>query len=577
VKILPTFSLAAAEEKGCDRTDYVLAAFCFLANLFILVISWQTVGVQADESVYIFGALRLLNGEQIYRDFWVFNPPGIYLWIAAITAFFGKSLLAIRLVLFFTSSLASAILYLLFRKLAGRWFALVPAVLFAMVGVNLWPVSGHQWYSTLLILFSVFFVASFLEDHSRRSFLFVGGVLAGTVFLFQQPKGGFLVASISSLLVIEPWLVRKRHERLKDAFVNGCVFSLGSAFILLVTAAFFLYKGTLGDAFNAVILYPMKMMSHNGADNSGFGSFYGSLTADILSNLVRRSSFFSDGRISIPIVIFLINYAAPFSIPLAFVAWVTRRLRNQENNLIGLVCVAGAAAAFTAPLIRPDFHHLLSVTAPEYITLAYVLYAFWDNGVRKKAGKLLKIAAACCILVLMAASFRIEAANIAFSSRLTILPLRSPLGFIPVLLNSDAPESAIPLPPVMNVLDFLEVRTQPTEKIFVMSFSPFIYYLSGKESPARCIDVPSSPCLVTDFHALKFGEASVNRGRLVNAVEDLEADRTRWIVLDPATSCQFTNQRFASAATSDPLVEYILRHYEIEEQFTSWIIMRRID
>lgn len=574
---LANFPAHVTEGKsGYNRADYVLAVACFLASLFVLITCWQTVGVQADESVYIYGALRLLGGEQIYHDFWVFNPPGIFFLIAAITKIFGRSLLAIRLVLFVVSSVVAALLYLLSRRFAGRTLSLLPPLLFVTAGVDLWPVSGHQWYSTLIIVFSMFCIVGFLHDRSRRVLLFTGGVLAATVFLFQQPKGSSLLVSMGALLLLEPWLIGAERKDLKDSIRAVLLFSAGAVSVFLVVGAFFFFNHTLAEAFDAVIAFPIRMMSNGGGEESGFVHFYGFLTRDLLSHMVQRSAFLSNGGLSIPIVVFLINYAGPLSIPLAVIAWAIRRWRKMEKNAFGLLFGLGAASAFTAPVIRPDFHHLLSVTAPEYLALAYVLQSVWDSGMKGKGERILKGLAACSALILALASLRIAIATVAYSSRLITIPLRSPLGFVTVLPRPGAPAEALSTP-IVSVLDFLEMRTRPDEKIFVMSFSPFFYYLSGRQSPARCIDIPSSPCTGADFHILKFGEASFNRQRLLTVVEDLDADHTRWIVMDPATSCQIVDRKWAAAASSDPLIEYITMHYRIEAEFASYIILVRSD
>ena len=67
---------AVAERRR--SSDGELALILAAANLLILLVCWKIQGVQADESTYIYGALEMLKGKSIYRDFWVFYPPGIF-------------------------------------------------------------------------------------------------------------------------------------------------------------------------------------------------------------------------------------------------------------------------------------------------------------------------------------------------------------------------------------------------------------------------------------------------------------------------------------------------------------------
>jgi len=166
--------------------------------------------------------------------------------------------------------------------------------------------------------------------------------------------------------------------------------------------------------------------------------------------------------------------------------------------------------------------------------------------------------------------------DLLYASRIRILQLGSPLGFIPVQANTGDFRGM--KHPIMSVIDFIQFNTRPDQRIFVMSFSPFIYYLSDRRNATEYVDIPSSPCgQGALFHVLKLGKASANLERLENAAKELEADRTPLIVLDPAASCQVRDEEGIDLYTGDPLVEYIREHYHIEADYGEYVVMMRVD
>ncbi|NQU08934.1 MAG: hypothetical protein HQ583_10245 [Candidatus Abyssubacteria bacterium] len=109
-----------------------------------------------------------------------------------------------------------------------------------------------------------------------------------------------------------------------------------------------------------------------------------------------------------------------------------------------------------------------------------------------------------------------------------------------------------------------------------MSFSPFIYYLSGRQNPTPYLDIPSSPCVEgAKFHVFKLGHASFNLERLENAARALEADKTRFVILDPAAACQVRTGPDERIFESEPLIDYVRKHYSIEADFGAYVVMRR--
>lgn len=562
---------AAPERPG--RPDAWIAASLGLAGLVVLSLTWRTMGVQSDESMNIYGALRILEGERIYRDFWVYHTPGIFFLTAAIFKMFGESLLAVRMVLILAASATASGMYLLARKFMSRAPAILAPALFIMIGVNFWPIGGYHWYSTFILVFCVLSVARFLEDRSRMKSLFAGGFLAALTFLFQQPKGGYLLFLVFPFLLVDELMQERDTPRLQRLIRTGGLFAAGAATPIFLAAAYFALSGTLGDAVSATIGYPIRLLSETGGEK-GYGEFYGYLTHRTLSQIAGMSPLPGNGAWAAAVASALINYVAPLSIVATAGVWLVRRLKGKETNAIAALCSVAALAAYGSALQRPDFFHLLTIAPTCYLTLSYVIHCISSKAGGGKlfaVGRAAGLALACVIALSYA---RVVVGDIAYASRLEAVPLGSPLGF--TVVPKGRADAAFG-DPLIRVIDYIQLNTGEGDSVFATSYSPFIYYLSERRNPTPYLDIPSSPCMGATFHVFKLGHASFNLERLEDAARALEADRTPIVILDPAAACQVRAEWDEAGIEDEPLIRYIKDHYSIEADLGVYVIMRRED
>jgi 4-amino-4-deoxy-L-arabinose transferase-like glycosyltransferase len=572
-KGVPVEEVESTVPERPGRTDAWIAISLGLASLAVLSITWRTQGLQSDESMNIYGALRMLAGERIYRDFWVYHTPGIFFLTAAIFKVFGESLFAVRMVLILATSATTSGMYLLGRKFMSRGFAAFAPALFVMLGVNLWAIGGYHWYSTFILVFCVLFIARFLEDRSRMKSLFAGGFLAALTFLFQQPKGGYLLFLVFPFLLAEELTQRGGTPKLRRLIRTGGVFAAGAATPIFLAAAYFALTGTLGDAVSATIGYPLKLLSQTGGEK-GYGDFYGNLTHRTLSQLAGVLPLPGNGAWAAAVASWLIDYVAPLSIFVAAGAWLFRRLKGKETNAIAALCSVAALAAYGSALQRPDFFHLLTIAPPCYVTLAYVIHCISGTAEEGKSSQIRRVAglALACVIALSCA--RILAGDLIYASRLETVSLGSRLGFrgLPKSMANAGFSD-----PLVTVIDYIQLNTAEDDAIFAMSYSPFIYYLSERRNPTPYLDIPSSPCMGATFHVFKLGHASFNLERLEDTARALEADKTPIVILDPAAACQMRDEWEEAGNEDEPLIKYIKSHYTIEADLGDYVIMRRAD
>lgn len=125
-----------------------------------------------DEGGVLYGGIRYLEGQKVFRDFLGY-PPAVY-WVTE-TAFrlFGPDVVPVRYAFAFISGLFGLFAYLIARRfLSGIWTAA------AVLLVTSAPAVYYQRFYALVVLFCAWAVLAFLEDPKRWPWLVASAVSA---------------------------------------------------------------------------------------------------------------------------------------------------------------------------------------------------------------------------------------------------------------------------------------------------------------------------------------------------------------------------------------------------------------
>ena len=553
---------SAIAERRMDH-DTEVAFMLAAANLLILLVCWRIQGIQADESTYIYGALEMLKGKSIYRDFWVFYPPGIFFLAMAAFALLGKTLFSVRLVLILGASATTAALYLLGRRFLSRFPSAAGAIFFMTAGVNLWPVFGHHWNSTFALIISVYFRARFLEQSENR-FLAWSGLFAGATLLLQLHKGIPLVAAVLLIILLRVTMDGESGVHRFTCFAKtGLIFLCWSLIPAALALAYLAKCGVMRETFEAVILFPFRQLT--GIGNPDYGVPYAAYTVGVISNLMKFLNVRWLTGISVYAVAFTITVAAPISAVLAPVVLLQKKKRlSRESFQVPLFVSIAALACLVGSFGRPDFHHLVTAAPLGYMTLAFL--CCWntprENGNRRF--KLSAIPLRATFVVLFAASIWTGAGTLIYGLHVKTIYFDSPLGFIAL-----APEK-VPDPtastPYESLITFVKMNTAPDEAIFTMPSSPFLYYLTDRENATRYTMLMSS---------LR------DRRQMDEIIAALEEDQTRWVILDPAASWMQYKAALPYADEEEfrrnPLLLYVRTNYRKVADYGGFKVMERAE
>ncbi|MCL4477958.1 MAG: SLBB domain-containing protein [Deltaproteobacteria bacterium] len=198
--------------------------------------------VANDEGV-MSGAWRIVQGQVIYRDFFEFFAPGNFFLLALIYKLFGYSLIVTNKAVIVLDVICNILLFQISYMMLKRWYAIIPPLLFLIIGFPSWFIFSHYWttsvtFLTALILLTVYMERLTASDKSTITYLFLSGFFVGLTGIFLQSAGIYTTV----VLLIVLYLRTRRHEGIVKRIA---VFGIGIAIPVL---AFVLYL-LLNNAF----------------------------------------------------------------------------------------------------------------------------------------------------------------------------------------------------------------------------------------------------------------------------------------------------------------------------------------
>jgi hypothetical protein len=454
--------------KSYWRTTLVVFA---LAGIVLFWLCANRLSLNADEGIYLDGALRVMHGQAPYRDFFVHTGPGSYWLYAGVFRLFGATLSHARVPVICEIAAIAAAVFFLTANLTSYAFGLGGAfVVFALETRDLGMIAlNHRWDSSSMAFLAVAPAYAAICGGSAR-LSFAAGVLAAAAAWCTPTLG--IVA-----LAIALWMLADREIRkLLPAFIFGmtavsllCIGILAMEHALVPLVQHFLWTGANYSAANHV---PYGWAGTGYLEiGTGLGTvgwiFYSLLLAVIVAPAV------------LPILTWL-GWAVYFAI--------RRTPMQQEKPTWFLIVCSVALVASTYP--RWDIGHLLYVAPISYVLAATLLYR--------------------------AASSKVTAA-VAFAAMVVAIFVWAPL----MLKAGDSVRLETPAGAVRveaddrKLLEMILTRVRPGESLFVFPYFATIYFLTRGVNPTHFSYL--QPGLMTDADEAE-------------ALKELTADPPEWVL-----------------------------------------------
>jgi len=506
----------------------------FVATCLYLRLFYDYTNLTCDEGVILQGTQRILNGEVLYRDFFSFFTPGSYYWMALLFKVFGDSILVARAALIVYGGLFSALTYLLARRVCSRWMAVFTVYLLTLTCLPYAFMALHNWDSTLWALLALYFAVRFVEA-PHWGLALAAGTLASLTCLFEQSKGAGLVLGLAMGFGA---LILSERNKSKRRFVRPHLWAFLAGFTLpaLITVAYFAARHCLPQ-MRADCLWPLQ---HYAAVNRVPYGFMGVTYSEVDKVLAGPWSY----RLAIIVLLspcFIIP-ALPILAVGALGFWLLRLWRVGEKNARAayyvLVSATLVGLLLSTVASRPEFNRILFQAPLFFLVVAWGL----DRS---------------CFRSQFAQGFQRLLKYYIFLSftGLGLVLLWRPLNAHTVL---ETRRGALRAERSDPVLQELQARVRPGQKIFVYPYQPLYYYLSATSN-------------ATQFEFLFPGMHTP--GQLDQVIRELAADRTSLILFQPSFSdvvvLNWPATPIKVLAEKGALTEYMLAHYRACTAFTS--------
>ncbi|HYN07786.1 MAG TPA: hypothetical protein VES67_10380 [Vicinamibacterales bacterium] len=240
------------EPPRIDRRDLQLGALLVVGGLLVQLpaLLWGFPGGKA-----INNALRILDGDVPYRDFWTMYAPGHFYLVAAVFKLFGTHVWVQGVVAQLFLAADAALLFIITRRLGlERRLAMLVGV--AFVGMH-WGHSEVSSYETVLLFVLLALDRAICYAHGRGArALIVAGALCGIGASFKHDVSFYfafgIVAGLSAGWL---FLSGRRPEGWVSPAGMLVRFGGGAVAAALPMAAFLAWKAG-PDAWNNLIVFP---------------------------------------------------------------------------------------------------------------------------------------------------------------------------------------------------------------------------------------------------------------------------------------------------------------------------------
>ncbi len=310
-----------------------------------------------DEGSTASQALRIINGDLIYRDFFTVVTPGSYYTVAWLFRFFGPDLIVLRWAALVTG-LGILLLSLTVARRVMAWpFAAAAGLLTTVWG---WFLVTPNFYSLEAALLSLAALACYVYGAPSARWMVAAGIAAGMTAMVKQNVGAYTAAG----LFITIWASRAFDDRadwrgrakMSGQFIAGVSVVVVPALLWLIAA------GAGSYLYESWVYYPLIKYTERFA--LPFPSFYpldGSDPFDLWTKIV----------IYLPLAVYPLALAAIVRLAWRFQRHDDRRAKHEGHALMA-ICLVGLLTLLQA-WPRADVPHILFGLQPTFIVFAYLL------------------------------------------------------------------------------------------------------------------------------------------------------------------------------------------------------------
>ena len=456
-----------------------------------------------DEGSTAAQALRIVNGELIYRDFFTVVTPGSYYTVAWLFEIFGATLMVLRWTALATGLGILLITLTVARRVMAWPFAAAAGLLTTVWG---WFLVTPNFYSLEAALLSLIALGCYCcaapsagasEARPAMRWMVAAGMAAGLTAMVKQNVGAYTTAG----LFITIWASRLFDDapgwrgRLK---MSGRLIA-GVAIAVVPAVAWLVVKGAGAYLYESWVYYPLvKYTDRFARPFPDFFPLAENEPFDLWTKLV----------IYLPVVVYPFALAA-----IMFLAWRYRRDRSRNIKVEGHALLAITLVGILTLLQawpRADVPHILFGMQPTFILFAYLLFCGY-RALAKIPGPLLRqgyrgqargaIAAVATLIALAPALTLLwkgkQRTDWEYQNYIVAVRTDRGAGIFAAALEAQR---------IDMVTQYITTHTAPEDPIFVVPWAAGFYFLADRANPTRIDfmlfeDPEAYPCLLSRLDA----------------------------------------------------------------------------
>jgi hypothetical protein len=405
-----------------------------------------------DEGSIVYGAQRITQGAIPSRDFLEVMGPGAFYWLALWFKVLGTSWMTSRLEILATALGSAAAIYYSTTRVYRGSLAVMPAGVYTILTVPLWPGANHHFDSNLWILLAFALVVR--APHFSKRVGWAVGVLAGLSATIIPQKGILLLVAIGAAVAVER-AVNRRTSPVGPGIV--CMVA-GFGSVGLSVVLFFWLNGSLHDLVYANAIWPATQ--YHSVNRVPYAYGIRELLpqfSSLISVVLRRLSYAAIAVALFPLVVVA-------ALPLLIICGVglqlarARRADGTWDKLPWAYWCCGVSL-FVSESHRPDMMHLI-YGCP----ILLIVGVTWLAKTQRVLGqRLLRVFIVCVLFV---------AALLGLTASTARTPFLTRQGTITLFSHDEA-------------LEFLQNNVSAGENAFVYPYYPMYYFLADVRNPTR--------------------------------------------------------------------------------------------
>lgn len=428
-----------------------------------------------DEGSTAAQALRVLNGDLIYRDFFTVVTPGSYYTVAWLFQLFGEHLMVLRWAVLVTGMSIALATFVVARRICAWPFAAAAALMATVWG---WFLGTPNYYSLEAALLSLIALACYVYGVG----IVAAGIATGLAAMVKQNIGAYTFVGL--LIAIWASRVFDAEGNWRERARTSARFIGGTAIPVVPTILWLLASGAGPYLYESWMFYPLVRYPERFAlPFPNFFPFTFDDTFDTWTTLV----------VYLPAVVYPIVGVVIGILAVRFHRDGDVEARREGRALLAVSAVGALVLLQAFP--RADVTHILFGMQPTFILFAYLCFCAW-RALRMTPGPRPVIAAVMLVLTLLPLAVFIRRGY-----QRTQAEYQNYFAAVRAPRASGIVTGALEAQRIDVVTDYITTHTTPEDFVFVVPWASGFNFLTDRANPTRADfmlfeDPESYPCLL---------------------------------------------------------------------------------